>query len=133
MKKKSVLVIDDHDGLRKILGRSLSKNYEVTTRANGVSALAWMHQGNIPDLIVLDMRMPGMSGIDFLSNLRSSGFFRDVAVVIVSADDNPQLVAQCNDLNIRQYIGKPFSPIQLHETIDSILLPNNHTTPSLAE
>ncbi|MEM9920219.1 MAG: response regulator [Bacteroidota bacterium] len=126
MKKKSVLIIDDHEGLRKIIGRFLSKQYAVTTQPDGLSALAWMHQGNVPNLIILDMNMPGLTGFDFLSNLRSSGFFRSIPVVVVSAEEEPQLIDDCKKLKIQKYLTKPFNPLQLNDLIDSILLPNKH-------
>lgn len=121
--RKNILVIEDHKSIRILLGTMLSKNYSVTTKKDGVEGMAWLGQGNIPDLIVLDMNMPQLSGHEFLSNIRCSGFFKDIPVVVVSGEDDDMEKNNCYQLGIHDYFTKPFNPIQLNKSIGGILQP----------
>ena len=119
--KKQVLIIEDHDCIRLLLGRFLGKKYAVATRKDGLEAMAWLGQGNIPDVIILDMEMPRINGLEFLTNLRSSGFFHHLPVLVVSGSENPRLLLEYNKLGINGFIAKPFNPVNINETIAQIL------------
>ncbi len=119
--KKSILVIEDHDSIRLLLERFLSKRFTVTCKGDGFDALAWLSYGNIPDLIILDMSMPRLSGLDFLNNIRTSGLFRDIPVLIVSGEKDNKVIQKCKDLGIDGFIPKPFNPIDLDEKINMVL------------
>lgn len=119
--KKSILVIEDHDSIRLLLKRFLEKRFDVICKNDGFDGLAWLSYGNMPDLIILDMSMPRLSGIDFLNNIRTSGLFREIPVLVVSAEEDNKIIQKCRDLGIEGFIPKPFNPIQLDEKIDAIL------------
>ena len=121
--KKNILVIEDHESLRVLLSRILEKNYEVTTKQDGFDALAWLSYGNIPDLIILDMSLPRLSGLDFLENIRNSGFFQEIPVIIVSGEEDTEVIARCRQLGIAGFLHKPFNPIALKENISAVLSP----------
>ncbi len=123
MERKSILVIEDHASIRLLLSKFLEKTYDVVTKRDGMDGLAWLSQGNLPDLIILDMSMPRLSGVEFLTNIRSSGFFKDLPVIVVSAEEGKGLVEQCHQLGIKGFINKPFNPIDLNDKIAQILLP----------
>ncbi len=115
--RKKILVIEDHDSVRLLLQQFLRKTFDVTCKVDGFDGLAWLSQGNIPDLIILDMSMPKLSGLDFLNNIRTSGVFRDIPVLIVSAEEENAVINKCYDLGIEGYVPKPFNPIELNQTI----------------
>ncbi len=123
-KDKTILILDDHDSIRMILGNVLRKSHKVVTKKDGIEALSWFRTGNIPDLILLDMRMPRLNGITFLRNLKSSGFFKEIPVLVVSGDEPSEYLDKCNELGIHGFISKPFSPMDLLNTIDGILTLN---------
>ena len=123
-KNKTILILDDHDSIRMILGNVLKKNHRVVTKKDGIEALAWFRNGNIPDLILLDMQMPRLNGITFLQNLKSSGFFKKIPVLVLSGNDNPEYLEKCHQLGIRGYLTKPFNPTELRNTINGILTLN---------
>lgn len=122
MKKKLILIIEDHAGLRMMEGMFLGKFFDVETKEDGLGGMIWMSQGNIPDLIVLDLMMPRLNGMEFLINLKSSGIFRDIPVIVVSGDEQKEIIDQCYDLGIANYLVKPFSPKILYDKIQEILL-----------
>ncbi len=120
--KKKILVIEDHDSIRLLLERFLSKRFDVTCKSDGFEGLAWLSYGNMPDLIVLDMSMPRLSGLDFLNNIRTSGLFREIPVLMVSGEEDSKIIQKCKDLGIEGFISKPFNPINLNEKIDDVLV-----------
>lgn len=136
MKKKLILVIEDHAGLRMVEGMFLGNYFDVETKEDGLGGIIWMSKGNIPDLIVLDLMMPRLNGVEFLINLKSSGIFRNIPVIVVSADEEKEIINQCYDLGIANYLVKPFSPKVLYNKIQEVLLKNSpakiHATLSLS-
>ncbi len=121
MENKSILIIEDHDAIRLLLGKVLSKKYHVITKKDGFEGLVWLSNGNIPDLILLDLMMPRLNGLEFLLNLKCSGFYRDIPVVVLSGDESTDVMDKCNDLGIIDYVIKPFNPIKLNEKISKLL------------
>ncbi|HFA51839.1 MAG TPA: response regulator [Bacteroidetes bacterium] len=119
--KKSLLIIEDHDSIRLLLGNMLSKHYRVATMKDGVEGMAWLVRGNMPDLILLDMSMPRLSGDEFLKNIRQSGFFRDIPVIVVSGNDGDEDIKKCLKWGVSDYFTKPFNPIDLKKKISKTL------------
>ncbi len=120
-KNKQILIIEDHSGLRMMEGIFLKKYYDVITQKDGLDGIIWLSAGNFPDLIVLDLMMPRLSGVEFLINLKSSGIFRDIPVIIVSGDEDQTIIDRCKRLGSTDYMIKPFDPRQLYERIEKIL------------
>ncbi len=116
-----ILIIDDHDAVRLLLGLTLKDKYNVITKRDGIDGMAWLAAGNIPDLIILDMQMPRLNGLDFLKQLRSSGMFKLIPVLLVSANDNEREITESFDLGIIDFISKPFNPVKLKEKIHQAL------------
>ena len=121
---KSVLIIEDHASIRLLLGSMLSKYYNVTTLKDGLEGMTWLVKGNLPDLILLDMSMPRLSGSEFLKNIRQSGFFRDIPVIVVSGNDGDDDIKNCEEWGVYDYLTKPFNPIELKEKISKALAAN---------
>ncbi len=120
--KATILVIDDHDAVRLLLGLTLKKQFDVVTKRDGMEGLAWLSAGNMPALIMLDMQMPRLSGFEFLRQLRASGLYRHIPVVMVSANDDHREIQQVFDLGIVDFVQKPFNPIKLKEKVINALL-----------
>ncbi len=119
--RKQILIIEDHDSIRLLLGKYLSKQYQVATSRDGLEGMSWLSLGNIPDLIILDMEMPRINGLEFLTNLRSSGLFRDIPVLLVTGEENKQHHKPFIKLGISGFIPKPFNPANVSEAIYRIL------------
>ncbi len=119
--KEQILIVEDHSPLRIIMDNFLGKTFKVKTASNGYEALAWINEGNIPEVIVLDINMPNLGGIDFLSNIRVSGFFQDIPVVIVSGEEKGKIIEKCLEIGINGYMKKPFNPNVLLLKILTIL------------
>src|SRR6478735_10189662 len=83
--KKKILVIDDNVQLSILLDRVLSEHFDVKTFNKGLEAVAWLAGGNDVDLILTDISMEEVNGLDLLKNLKASGIFGGIPVVILSA------------------------------------------------
>jgi len=121
IRKNKILVIEDHDSIRMLLSNFLSKDFDVVTKSDGFEGLAWLSSGNIPDFILLDYDMPRINGLEFLKNIRISGFFQSIPVILVTAENNEQLKAECKTYGITDFLLKPFNPIKLREKIQKVL------------
>ena len=74
----------------------------------------------MPDLILLDLNMPRIGGNEFLKNIRNSGFFRNIPVIVLSGHDDDEDIEKCFEMGATEFIQKPFNPIQLNQKINSI-------------
>lgn len=119
--KKQVLIIDDDQSTRMLLGCLLSQTYNIATQKNGLEAMAWLGNGNIPDVILLDVHMPQLNGPDFLQNIRTSGFYRDIPVIVVSGTEREKMTKRLYELGTNDFVRKPFKPKELFEKIENVL------------
>ncbi len=92
---------------------------------DGFSAMQWLVNANFPDLILLDLDVPRLSGLDFLAQIKKSGFFQDIPVVIISGDCTPETIEHCNQLGVKAYLTKPFDPIKLNAIVKDIFDDNS--------
>lgn len=115
----TILVVDDQAGIRFLLKEVFAEEkYRVVTAANGSEGLAkWEEWG--PDLVLLDMKMPGLDGLDVLRKV--AGKHRQVPVIIMTAYGELQIVEEALSLGAKGYITKPFDILELRQTVDMIL------------
>jgi len=117
-----ILIVEDNKSFRLLMNHFFSKRYQVVTKKNGIEAMQWLKQGYQPDLILLDLGMPEMTGNDFLKGIKSSGFFQSIPVIIVSGNKEDTFTGEMKD--IQHYFKKPFDPRKLQEKIESIFTRN---------
>ena len=119
--KPIILVIEDDLPLCWLIDRILSHDFDVTIKRESVSAMEWLTEGNIPDLILCDFVLPKINGLDFLRNLRKSGAFKNVPVIICTCHLDEELKERCLDAGANAFLMKPFDPTDLVETISSVI------------
>jgi len=118
---KKVLVVEDDSPLCWLLETIMRNTYEVTVVNNGMDAWSLLSERNIPDVIISDLAMPGLDGIELLENLSESGLFRNIPVIILSGDEEPAKRKRCLDLGAFSYVIKPFEPRLLLEEVSSAI------------
>jgi two-component system, chemotaxis family, chemotaxis protein CheY len=122
---KKVLVIEDDAPLCWLLERILRGKYEVILMNNGLEAWSWLSDGNSCDLIISDVKMPSLNGVELLENLSNSGLFRNIPVIMLSGLEDSQ--KQCLELGAFAYLVKPFEPRKfLREVERAIAQQNEH-------
>jgi two-component system KDP operon response regulator KdpE len=116
--KYRVLVVDDEIRILKFLTSNLrTQGYEVITASNGLEALKQFHAIQ-PDLILLDILMPKMNGLDVLKEIRG---FSKVPVIFLSAKGDERDKITGLDMGADDYIAKPFSPDELVSIIEAVM------------
>lgn len=119
--RKKILIVDDERSIRMLLENYLGQTYEVTTKADGLDALNWLNTGHIPDLIIADINMPNMDGHAFVENIKSSGYFSEIPVVMLSASESSAEKVKFLRLGANDYMVKPFNPEELEVRIELLL------------
>lgn len=118
---KKILVVDDEPSIVKALAMRLkSKNYEVDVAYDGVSAVSKAHDF-MPDLILLDVRMPAGSGETVFESLQISAQTMLIPVVFISAHGDDDLKARMKELGAVDFIDKPFETDDLLERVQQVL------------
>lgn len=117
-----ILYVDDESDIREIaeLALSLDPGLVVRTAASGMEALDIVEQW-MPDLVLLDVMMPGMDGPSTLARLRESPRTRDVPVVFITARAQTQEMQSFATLDARGVIAKPFDPMTLAAQVRALL------------
>ena len=116
-----ILVVDDDPQNREILGRRLrNQGHLVDSVASGEAALKWMASFT-PDLVLLDMLMPGITGRDVLIEMKKTKALANVPVIVVSALDDQSEIARCIGLGAEDYLSTPFNPAVLKARISTCL------------
>jgi DNA-binding response OmpR family regulator len=119
--KIKILVVEDDLYMQLILKEFLSNVYDTEVFVNGMDALAAIQNGNIPDLIISDLNTAKISGLELISQLQASDFFKSIPVIIVSGEDSSEKRIQCLDSGADDYIVKPFNPAELEARVRVIL------------
>ncbi len=110
---KKILAIDDEKSIRFIIENTFNKDFQITTMSNGKEALYWMQSGNLPDLIICDIEMPVMDGFEFIKKVRSSGFFDDIPLMMLSGKEESKDKIKCFEMGADDYVIKPFNPKEI--------------------
>lgn len=116
-----VVVVEDDPTIQLIVKRSLEKRFEVQAYTNGLDALAFLHEGNNVDIIIADLNTPEMGGLELIEQLKSSGFFSGIPVLVLSGEESTESRIKCLDSGADDYVVKPFNPRELEARINAIL------------
>src|SRR5215210_4971672 len=117
----TLLVIDDETAIQKILTHFFKDKFDVVTCNNGKEALGWLYNGNFPDIIIADINMPVLNGMEFLKEIKQSGLYSNVPLLFLSGMDNSVTKISCLEAGADDFIIKPFNPRELQARMNSIL------------
>ena len=118
IKRKSIVIIDDEQGMLESLEELFSDSFEVLKAEDGKKGLSLL--GNLQiDLILLDLRLPGMDGAEVLKSIRKIS--KTVPVIVMTAHSTIERAERCADLMVQGYIRKPFDPFDLLERVRAML------------
>jgi CheY-like chemotaxis protein len=116
-----VLLVDDERALRTVLRTRLRlAGYRVIETDTGEDALELLERER-PDVVLLDLRLPGIDGWEVLEQLRSSARLPGLRVVVVTAHGGPEVAGRALALGCRAVLQKPFALRELVSTLDKII------------
>lgn len=119
--KKRVLIVEDELGSRMLLEHLLSKRYQVTALANGLEALNWLNAGNVADVVITDIDMPYMSGIDLIYKMENTPLHRQIPIIVLSGEAPEELALLRESDTVDAVLPKPFNLKTLHHNIETSL------------
>lgn len=116
-----ILVVDDDAGNRAVLERRLVKEGHAVTCAEHGEAALTLVAAHAFDLVLLDVLMPGIDGLDVLEQLKGGAATRDIPVIMISALDDLSSVVRCIEFGAEDYLPKPFDAVLLRARIGAAL------------
>jgi methyl-accepting chemotaxis protein len=119
--KQKILVVDDDSIHLEMVQNVLSNDYDVSTAKSGKEALGLFYQGLVPQLILLDLIMPGMDGWDTYSRIRAIGGLHDTPIAFFTASSDPKDIKHAKETGAVDYFKKPFETNDLLQRIGKIV------------
>ncbi len=121
----NIMIVDDSVTIRMMikkalyisLGDELGQVYEAN---DGISALAQIADNNM-DLLMIDLNMPRMNGVQLISRLKTNPKYSEIPIVVISTEGSEQRIKELEEMGISGYIRKPFRPEQIREILSNIL------------
>ncbi|MBO6260046.1 MAG: diguanylate cyclase [Lachnospiraceae bacterium] len=117
---KKILIVDDESINLSCARSALKDQCEVATAISGSQALRYL-DSNVPDLILLDIDMPIMSGIEVMKSIQKKKELKDIPVIFLSANANAVTESECLNMGAVDFIAKPFVPSVLSNRINKVL------------
>lgn len=119
MMMKKILVIDDNAEIRKLIKVSLGNKFQVSEADSAANASLRLEQDR-PDLILLDIMMPGINGLDWCKLIRRWYQYNDMKIILVSALNQQHEIMEGLQSGADGYITKPFSPTHLLNEVNRL-------------
>ena len=116
-----ILIVEDDLYMQAILKEFLSTTYEIQISQDCMEALAFMQSGHVPDLIISDLNTPKLNGLELITQIKVSDFFKSIPIIILSGEDSSEKRIKCLDSGADDFIVKPFNPAELEARIRVVL------------
>lgn len=118
-----ILIVDDsqliHSMYRLVLNRY--KNCKIVDAMNGLEALDVLSKENDFNLILLDINMPVMNGLQFMEKIKNENIYKQIPIIVISTEGKEEDTLRALQLGAAGYVVKPFKPQMLYELIEKIL------------
>jgi DNA-binding response OmpR family regulator len=131
----TVLIIEDHDDTACLVRFILEQNgYTVRHAPDGWNAKRLTETAEPPDLVLLDISLPSLSGLEVLRAIRTTPEWQWIPVIILSADNREETIAEATTLGATEYLKKPFSQERLMKAVEVFLpRPTDQQAPQLKQ
>lgn len=121
MSRLSVLVVEDEDAIREMLVMVLEQSGFEASQCADAEVASLILQKRMPDLILLDWMLPGISGVEWARRLKKDQFYREVPIILLTARGEEEDKVRGLEIGADDYITKPFSPKELVARIRAVL------------
>ncbi len=121
MQLEDVLIVDDSKTMRMLVSFALGKYWgcQIREAANGVEALERVAE-RVPDLMVVDINMPEMNGLELIRNIRKDPDKKSLPIVVLTTEGSDEDIRKGMLAGATEYLVKPFQPQKLHSIIDRL-------------
>jgi two-component system chemotaxis response regulator CheY len=118
---KTILIVDDSESIREIVSFTLeNEGYKVLVAEDGQDAMKFLDKGPI-DLILTDLHMPVMNGIEFIKAVRNNPEFKSVPILFLTTESQTAKKMEAKEAGATGWIIKPFVPAKLIEAISKVM------------
>ncbi|MFN7704658.1 MAG: response regulator transcription factor [Chryseotalea sp.] len=117
----NLLIADDEPSLPVLLKEFFRKEFNSTHVPDGDSCLHHVTHVSVPDVIILDLNMPGLDGLQTVKRIRENPEWNNIAIVMLSATENSTARIECLKAGADDFITKPFNPEEIRVRIRAIL------------
>jgi CheY-like chemotaxis protein len=129
--KTAVLIVEDSPEVQRYLRTLLElDSYQTEVASNGEEALRWVREGYDPAVVLLDMQMPGMDGLQTLARLRE--LRPDLKIIMCSGVDDPEKIGQAIALGAHAYLIKPVQHLYLSAAVERCLAGEADADPAVS-
>jgi two-component system chemotaxis response regulator CheY len=119
---KKILIVDDAASMRGLVAMTLKKNgYEVIEASDGKDALQKLSSAGKVDLVITDLNMPNMDGIELIKNLKANAKYRFIPVVMLTTESQEAKKEEGRRAGAKAWIVKPFKPDTLVAVVKKII------------
>ena len=115
-----VLIVDDDEFNLRMAGDIIKEKYSILTAKSGDAALKFLEE-NLPRLILLDLYMPGIDGRETMKRIKGNHKWKNIPIIILTADTSPQTERDCIELGASGFITKPFVPMVMMSYISRVI------------
>jgi len=118
--KRRILIVEDELGARRLLEYLLGAYYQVTAVTNGKEAIHWLDDGNKVDLIITDIEMPVMTGLEMVTYMSEIPVYCEIPYILVSSREKSTVVKELGSDKVN-YLNKPLQPKTLYWKVEEVL------------
>ncbi|HTU62478.1 MAG TPA: response regulator, partial [Polyangiales bacterium] len=119
--RRSVWIVDDSRLDLERAARVLKRDYQIETFCDGSALLEHLATGNIPDVVVLDWVMPGISGVEVCRFLRDSATRQGLAILLLTAHRQTEQIVEGLDAGANDYLAKPYEDEELRARVGALV------------
>ena len=122
MSTKTILIVDDSRAMRAMLTSTLEAlaDCRVLEASSGFEAMRLLPREKV-DLVLTDINMPDINGLELISYMRDSPNYRDIPIIIISTEGSQKDIERGTQLGANEYVIKPFEPATLHKLLQKYL------------
>ena len=118
--KRRILIVEDELGARRLMEYLLGAYYQVTSVANGKEAIHFLDEGNEVDLIITDIEMPIMTGLEMVSYMRDVPVYSEIPYILVTSKEKSTVMTALGGQEVN-YLNKPLQPKTLYWKVEEVL------------
>ena len=119
--KRRILIVEDELGARRLMEYLLGAYYQVASVTNGKEAIHWLDEGNEVDLIITDIEMPRMTGLEMVSYMKKVPLYSMIPYILVSSRDRASVLKEWQTTSEVDFLNKPLQPKTLYWKVEEVL------------
>ncbi len=118
--KYRLLIIDDNKMMRHFLVHLFGKKNDVVVTTSAEEAIHWLENHDLPDVIIADYNLEGISGFDLLERLKLSEAYQSLPIIILSGNGQSDNRIRCLQAGAADFVVKPFNPLELELKVERL-------------